>query len=98
MHDVSGDGWVKHILYGTSKILQIRGPDAHMTGPGRSFFMTIRVFEICRSLIYSKPTFLCEESWLRLVRRIHEEDKSIDWHPKEELFDWMLACSALDHR
>jgi hypothetical protein len=98
MYDVTGEGWVKHFLYGTSKILQLRGPEAHLAGSGRSFFLTIRVFEICRSLIYSEPTFLGEEDWMDLIRRIRDEDKRIDWHSKEELFDLMITCSSLSHR
>lgn len=31
MYDVTGEVWVKHILYGTSSILQFRGPEAHLT-------------------------------------------------------------------
>lgn len=98
MYDVTGEGWVKHILYGTSKILQLRGPEAHLTGSGRSFFLTIRVFEICRSLIYSERTFLSEENWMDLMRRVRYEHKSIGLHPKEELFDLIIACSSLSHR
>lgn len=98
MYDVSGEGWVKHILYGTSKILQLRGPDAHLTGPGRSFFLTVRVFEICRSLIYSEPTFLCEPSWRSLMSRIWDETLNNSWHPKEVLFDLMITCSTLSNR
>ncbi|GFF34792.1 hypothetical protein IFM51744_02566 [Aspergillus udagawae] len=45
MQDMTGEGWVKHFLYGTSKMLQLRGPEAHIAGPGRSFFLTVRVFE-----------------------------------------------------
>jgi hypothetical protein len=32
MYDVSGEGWVKHFLYGTSQLLQYRGPERHLTG------------------------------------------------------------------
>ncbi|GFG07891.1 hypothetical protein IFM5058_03647 [Aspergillus udagawae] len=35
MQDMTGEGWVKHFLYGTSKMLQLRGPEAHIAGPGR---------------------------------------------------------------
>lgn len=98
MYDVTGEGWVRHILYGTSKILQVRGPAAHLAGSGRCFFLTIRLFEICRSLIYSEPTFLFEEDWMDLTRQIRIESNIICWHPKEELFDLMIACSSISHR
>ncbi|KAH1516623.1 hypothetical protein KXX29_008851 [Aspergillus fumigatus] len=40
MHDMTGEGWVKHFLYGTSNMLRLRGPEAHLSGSGRSFFLT----------------------------------------------------------
>jgi hypothetical protein len=98
MYDVSGEGWVKHILYGTSKILQIRGPEAHLTGRGRSFFLTVRPFEICRSLIYSEPSFLSNPDWTSLMTRMWTGDLAKQRLPKEELFDLMLACSSFSTR
>lgn len=98
MYDKTGEGWVKHILYGTSRILQLRGPDAHLSGPGRSFYLTVRVFEICRSIIYSEPTFLSHPKWKSLMVEIKREDPSDLLHPKEDLFDLMIECSSLAQR
>ncbi|KAL3424964.1 hypothetical protein PVAG01_04245 [Phlyctema vagabunda] len=98
MYDVSGEGWVKHILYGTSKVLECRGPRAHLSGSGRSFFLTVRVFEICRSLIYSEPSFLNKPEWRALMEEMWVGDLSCEWHPKEALFDLMLSCSSLATR
>jgi len=98
MFDNTGDGWVKHILYGTLKILQVRGPDAHLTGPGRSFFLTVRLFEICRSCFYHEPTFLGQADWVSLMERMWEGDLAKEWHPKESLLDLMISCSSLGHR
>jgi Fungal specific transcription factor domain len=98
MFDNTGDGWMKHIFYGTSRILQIRGPKAHLTGPGRSFFLTVRLFEICRSCFYPEPTFLREASWISLMDRMWEGDLAKEWHPKENLLDIMISCSSLGHR
>ncbi|EPE33622.1 hypothetical protein GLAREA_06635 [Glarea lozoyensis ATCC 20868] len=41
MCDISGEGWVKHILHGTSQILKARGPGAHLEGRGRSVWNVI---------------------------------------------------------
>ncbi|GAQ09186.1 hypothetical protein ALT_6507 [Aspergillus lentulus] len=98
MHDMTGEGWVKHFLYGTSNMLQLRGPEAHISGSGRSFFLTVRVFEICRALIYPEPTFLCRPEWMSLTTSIWNEDLNNDWHPKESLFDLMITCSSISHR
>ncbi len=75
----------------------MRGPSAHLTGRGRSFFLTFRVFEICRSLIFPERSFLCEEPWKQLMRQMWEEDGA-DWHPKEGLFDLMLECGSLSEK
>ena len=98
MYDVSGEGWIKHILYGTSKLLQYRGPDRHLSGMGRRFFLTVRIFEICRALIYSSETFLAQRDWQNLMDRIWSGDGVKDWHPKEALYDLMISCSALSIR
>jgi hypothetical protein len=98
MFDNTGDGWVKHIFYGTSRILQIRGPKAHLTGPGRSFFLTVRLFEICRSFFYPEPTFPGEANWILLMDQMWEGDLAEEWHPKENLLDLMTSCSSLGHR
>jgi hypothetical protein len=95
MYDASGDGWVKHFLYGTSKMLQIRGPEAHLSGKGRSFFLTVRVFEICRSLIFSDTSFLWEDGWSSLMNRMWDDPTTTDWHPREVLLDLMMSCSSL---
>ncbi|KAL6230302.1 hypothetical protein BDW75DRAFT_248787 [Aspergillus navahoensis] len=98
MQDMTGEGWVKHFLYGTSKMLQLRGPEAHIAGSGRSFFLTVRIFEVCRALIYSEPTFLCQPEWMSLMTMIGNENDDNDWHPKELLFDLMITCSSISHR
>lgn len=97
MCDVTGDGWLKHILYGTSKLLQFRGPASLLSTSGRSFFLTVRVFEICRALIYNDMTFLDEPEWRELTGQMWELNRD-DWHPKEELFDLMVSCSSLSMR
>lgn len=96
MYDDTGDGFVKHFLYGTSRILQLRGPEAHLSGPGKAFFQSVRVFEICRALIFAEPTFLCEPSWTKAMERIWNDGEA--WHPKEALFDLMITCSSLSYR
>jgi len=97
MVDVSGEGWVKHALFGTSRLLQLRGPEAHLKGCGRSFFLTIRPFEICRSIFFTQAgkTFLVQENWVSLRSKMWEGDMMDDWHPKEELLDIMTSCSSL---
>ncbi|KAG4433522.1 hypothetical protein IFR05_011005 [Cadophora sp. M221] len=97
MYDMTGSGWVKHILYGTSRMLQLRGPESHLTGRGRSFFLTVRIFEISRSLAFSEPTFLNEKPWVELMGKMWVDDVS-DWHPKERMYDLMLETQGLGEK
>jgi hypothetical protein len=95
MYDKTGEGWLKHILYGTSRILQLRGPLAYLIDPGRGFYLIVRIFEICRSLIYSKPTFLSQPKWKSLMTDLREQS---EFHPKERLFDLMIECSSINQK
>ncbi|KAL2069368.1 hypothetical protein VTL71DRAFT_15706 [Oculimacula yallundae] len=97
MHDITGEGFVKHILYGTSRMLQLRGPQAHLKGRGRSFFLTVRIFEISRALTFSEPTFLNEKPWVDLMDKMWLDDVS-DWHPKEKMYDLMLETQGLGEK
>lgn len=97
MLDASGEGWVKHALYGTSKIIQARGPDKHLSEPGRTFFLTVRVIEISRALIYNDSTYLSEPIWKDLMGKMWANSKH-DWHLKEFLFDLMVDCIVLSCR
>lgn len=98
MCDSSGEGWIKHFLHGTSALLQYRGPAAHVAGVGKRFFRVARVFEISRALIYSSESFLAQEEWRMLSTCIWFDEGAREWHPKEALFDLMLACSTLSMR
>jgi hypothetical protein len=99
MFDDTGEGFVKHFLHGTSRILQLRGPEAHLEGPGRSFFLTVRIFEIGRDLLYqnhTEPTFLLQEGWKNLTQRILDDGETC--HPKEGLINLIIECSSLSNR
>lgn len=98
MYDKTGEGWLKHILYGTSKILQLRGPKACLYHSGPDFYLTVRVFEICRAIIYSEPTFLSQPKWMSLNIAIRRQDIGSTLHPKEHLFDLMIKCSTLSQQ
>ena len=98
MFDTTGEGWLKHFLYGTSALLEYRGPAAHRDGAGRRFFLAVRIFEISRALIYSSESFLAQIEWRQLMATMWSGGSTRDWHPKEALFDLMLSCSMLTCR
>ncbi|KAL3464718.1 hypothetical protein BJX64DRAFT_89043 [Aspergillus heterothallicus] len=61
LSDQSGEGWVKHMLYETSKMLQLAGPSGCMSSNRQSFFDLFRILEASRSMIYSEETILSQE-------------------------------------
>lgn len=93
MYDPTGQGWIQHTMYGTSKILHHLGPDAFRSGLGLNFFCQMRMFEVSRSLIFSESSFLAEPPWLDLASGVTIGDN--DNHPIESLLTVMVQCS--DH-
>lgn len=103
MRDSTGTNWLSHFLHGTCAILQLQHPRS-LTGQDdlstqkRTFFLTTRIFEISRSLIYSEPTFLSEPVWLESLKKLWSGTGASLWHPKEALFDMLPRISALSLR
>ncbi|KZF21795.1 hypothetical protein L228DRAFT_160023 [Xylona heveae TC161] len=96
MTDATGKGWLKHMSYGIYCLLQLHEPQYYLSGPGRSFFLTLRISELCRSLMSCDETFLAQRPWRDLVAQIWAVSTA-DWHPKEALFDILVdvaACSS----
>lgn len=98
MYDSTGQGWTKHFLYGTSKLLEQFGPKRCLQGGGRTFFLTVRIFEISRALIFTQPTFLSTTPWTNLTTKLWQNESIMDWHPKEALLDLMTSCAELGVR
>ncbi|KAH7551244.1 hypothetical protein BM1_10118 [Bipolaris maydis] len=95
MRDSSGTDWLSHFLNGTCAILRLQHP-AHLlltntdANHRRNFFLTTRIFEIARALIYSQPTFLSEPEWTNALSQWwSREGGQRLWHPKEALFDML---------
>ena len=100
MYDQSGDGagFVTHLLQGTSTILQQLGPRQCLSaGPSgsRRFFLSLRIFEISRALIFTSETFLNRPEWQEMMHQMWTGDGVKDWHPIESLYDLMIECVAL---
>jgi len=84
------------VLYGTSRIVQLLGPTVFIDTDAQTFFLTFRVFEICRSLIYSESSFLYRNIWKNISKQIWQGHSDGAWRAKEELLDLMLECSELN--
>jgi hypothetical protein len=103
MRDSTGTNWLSHFLHGTCTILRLQHPES-LAYPGsynlqkRTFFLTTRIFEIARSLIYTSPTFLSEPEWIAALARLWENEGASSWHPKEALFDILPSFADLNIR
>lgn len=103
MCDPTGDNWLSHFLHGTCAILQLQHPsslacqDQHSKYT-RTFFLTTRIFEISRALIYSEPTFLSDPAWTDALARHWSTEGAAVWHPMETLFDMLPRFSELSIR
>jgi hypothetical protein len=93
MYDPTGEGWIKHTMFGTSKILQHLGSEAFRSGVGLSFFNQMKMFEVSRSLLFSESSFLVENSWVNLMHT--NTIMYLDVHPIHNLLNLMIRCS--DH-
>lgn len=92
MYDPTGEGWIRHTMFGTSRILQHLGPEAFRSGLGLSFFTQMRMFEVSRSLLFSESSFLVETPWMEMM---HLDIVPDDIHPIHDLLNLMIRCS--DH-
>ncbi|KAF5608602.1 uncharacterized protein FSUBG_4530 [Fusarium subglutinans] len=94
MTDETGEGWIQHLVHGTSKALVAAGPTSCKSGHGQRFFTEIRIFEVCRAIIFNEPTFLATADWRCLTRemRVKDQDNS---DSLDELLDIIVSCSTL---
>lgn len=93
----NANNWDRHFLYGTSRLLRACGPNAFRQGSGRVLFLTLRFFEVSRSLIYNDSSFLMEPAWFSLLTVLREESHA-DGRRNETILDVMLRCSDLCSR
>ena len=95
MYDDTGLGWLSHMLSGTSKILQLIGPERCRCGAARKLFLEVRIFEIARAMLFSKRSFLSQKPWTDLMNDLWAEAYVSDWSPRESLLDVMTLISDL---
>jgi hypothetical protein len=95
MSDTTGQGWVQHLVHGTSSALVATGPLAFESGLGKRFFTEIRIFEVCRAIIFNEPTFLADPRWQNLSAKLQELKDDEQSHPLDALLDIIVFCSTL---
>lgn len=90
MTEVSGDGWAKHMLYGTSRIFQSRGTISLPRLLDKQLFGAFRLLEANRAILYGEDTFLSQETWLSRQKSLAVNPTS----PMETVFDLVVEISS----
>lgn len=90
MTEVSGDGWAKHMLYGTSRILQSRGTISLFGLLDKQLFGAFRLLEANRAILYGEDTFLSQKIWLSRQQNLAVNPTS----PMETIFDLVVEISS----
>ncbi|KAH7259534.1 uncharacterized protein BKA55DRAFT_562715 [Fusarium redolens] len=94
MTDATGEGWIQHLVHGTSKALVAAGPKSCLSGHGQRFFTEIRIFEVCRAIIFNESTFLAKSDWRCLTQQMRAKEQG-NSDPLDELLDIIVSCSTL---
>ncbi|KAL7935946.1 fungal-specific transcription factor domain-containing protein [Trichoderma chlorosporum] len=76
MSEASGEGWAKHMFYGTAKLLQLAGPDAYKSTLQQRLLNAFRVLEANRTILFGDSTFLSENKW-RLRESTHRKNTAV---------------------
>lgn len=86
---------MKHMVHGTSKAMEAAGPPLFRSGPGKSFFLQARIFEVCRSVVFNEDSFLVSPGWMALSSELWTGDTISEWCPLESLLELISKCSGL---
>ncbi|GAM84870.1 hypothetical protein ANO11243_028720 [Dothideomycetidae sp. 11243] len=91
----SADGWAKHMVSGTSYLLQLSGPDQPMPSLRQKLFDGFRVLEVYRSVLYGVPTFLSQQPWLDVYHQGTPQcDDAEENRPLEAMLQLLLRASS----
>ncbi|KAH6631947.1 hypothetical protein F5144DRAFT_592808 [Chaetomium tenue] len=97
MNDATGDGWLQHLVHGTSQALIAGSPSACTSGSCSRFFTESKIFEVCRAIMFNQPSFLAEDGWLALSASLRSSSTTWDESQKalDVLLDIVVLCSSL---
>jgi hypothetical protein len=91
MIEVSGGQWAKHMLYGTSRILELSGINSHSDYLGSQSFEMFRLLEVNRAILYGEDTVLSDY----LCMDQHDTTSS---RPLDEILNLMANISSFSKR
>jgi hypothetical protein len=95
MNDSTGEGWLQHLIHGTSQALIASGPSTCVSGPCRRFFTESKIFEVCRAIVFNQPTFLAEEKWMALSASLRASSMNSPQKALDSLLDIVVMCASL---
>ncbi|KAI1035191.1 hypothetical protein LB504_005824 [Fusarium proliferatum] len=87
MIEVSGGQWAKHMLYGTSKILELSGADSRSDYLRCQSFETFRLLEANRAILYGEDTVLSDYACTG-------QHDLITSNPLDEILNFMIKISS----
>lgn len=87
------------MIHGTCRGLEAAGPSICTTEAGRLFFTHIKVFEVCRVMLYNETTVLSNPAWLDMQRKLRMDgNNQYQWTPLDSLLDVIVDCTSLCYR
>lgn len=90
MTQISGDQWAKHMLYGTSRLLQSSGTTRHVDELRKQFQGAFKWLEVNRAILYAEDTILSREEW----RNHYGCLSSSSWDPLDTVFELSVQISS----
>ncbi|KAJ3474979.1 hypothetical protein NLG97_g9623 [Lecanicillium saksenae] len=99
MSDITGMGWLQHMVHGTAKGLDASGPSICLTATGARMFLQAKMFEVCRTIVFNDRSFLTRPEWMKASQALWSHEAfANEWQPLDSLVDIMLLCPDLRHR
>lgn len=97
MADSSGEGWAKHMVHGTSQLLQAAGPDQTISASRGAFLKLFRIFEANRAILYGEGTILSSIDWAAIFPT-DEPGQKDDWDSLSRISSVMVQISTFNAR
>lgn len=97
MVDPSGEGFARHMLSGTSRLLQLAGPQYKMSRLRRIFLEVFTELEANRAVLYGNDTLLSQHAWAA-ISRAGVPGSDDDWDSLSTMLSLMVDISTFNIR
>ncbi|KAH8879823.1 hypothetical protein GQ53DRAFT_738155 [Thozetella sp. PMI_491] len=94
-----GDGWSKHLIHGTCRLVELAGPNLEqpLSFLRRGILAEFRLSEIARAILHGTDTFLAEPVWLEFFRGMGSA-KPESWEPQEAMLNLVIMVARFHNR